>query len=508
VRRTLQVRDATLDRMTSLPTNVHTAAQVRALDRHAIEHDGIPSYELMTRAARSALALLRASWPAARRIVIVCGSGNNGGDGYVLARLARTAQLEVDVIALTPAANLSGDASRACQEFATHGGEPRSWNDACLDDADVIVDAVFGVGLSRAVQGAEAVAIDAMNHAGVPILALDIPSGLHADTGHVLGVAVRATRTIAFVGLKLGFYLGDGPDHTGVMAFDDLQIPAKSGIGTAATRLGIDVLRHALPRRARTAHKGDHGHVLVIGGNRGMAGAARLAGEAALRVGAGLVTVVTRSENVAAVMMGRPELMCRGVERPEDVLPLIERADVIAIGPGLGQDVWAKALWPLALDAGKPAIVDADALNLLAQTPRTSNDWVLTPHPGEAARLLGVTTPLVQADRLESARALANRYGGHIVLKGAGTLVVTKDALPAICDRGNPGMAAPGMGDVLTGVIAGIAAQTRDLALAARAGVLAHAMAGDLAARRGERGLLASDLFDHLSTCVNPIQLS
>jgi NAD(P)H-hydrate epimerase len=231
-----------------------------------------------------------------------------------------------------------------------------------------------------------------------------------------------------------------------------------------------------------------------------------MAGEAALRAGAGLVTVATWPENVASITASRPELMCRGVESASDLAGMIDRADVLAIGPGLGQGQWGRSLLDTALESDKPTVIDADALNLLAQAPCSNSNWILTPHPGEAGRLLGVSTAEIQANRLQSARELAARYGATVVLKGAGTLVITGDSLPYICDQGNPGMASPGMGDVLTGVIAGIAAQTADLPGAARAGVLVHAMAGDMAARRGERGLLATDLFGHLPTCVNPAQ--
>jgi NAD(P)H-hydrate epimerase len=322
-----------------------------------------------------------------------------------------------------------------------------------------------------------------------------------------MGAAIHADRTITFVGLKLGFYVGNGPDCTGVVMYDSLDLaPAAGKENTAAMRISEDALGDLLPARRRTTHKGQQGHVLVVGGGPGMAGAARLAGEAALRVGAGLVTVATRPENVASIISGRPELICRGVESIEDLKPLLERADVLAIGPGLGTDPWATLMVESTIGYGKPAVVDADALNLIASTSRASDHWILTPHPGEAGRLLGVSSSEIQADRLSAARAIAARYGGVVVLKGAGTLVVCRDDLPCICDQGNPGMASPGMGDVLTGVIAGIAAQTADLAGAARAGVLVHAMAGDMAARRGERGLLATDLFTYLPICVNPSQ--
>jgi ADP-dependent NAD(P)H-hydrate dehydratase / NAD(P)H-hydrate epimerase len=496
--------------MSSLPVAVHTADQVRALDRHAIDDLHIPSYTLMSRAGAAALGVLRSCWPSARQVAVVCGPGNNGGDGYVLARLARAQRLDVVAIGLHAPARLQGDARRAHDDFIAAGGTVSAWHADCLRGVDIIVDAIFGVGLSRAVAGVAAEAIAAINDSNKHVLALDIPSGLHADTGEMLGVAVRATRTLAFIGLKLGFYLGEGPNFTGVVMWDGLELPpeALAHGDIAATRIDEPAIAELLPPRRRTAHKGQQGSVLVIGGNIGMAGAARMAGEAALRAGAGLVTVATRHENVPAIVGARPELMCRGVASAAELKTLIDRADVIALGPGLGQDEWSKTMFDTAMSADGRAVVDADALNLLAQAPRTNARWILTPHPGEAARLLGRTPDQVQRDRLGTAREIVERYGGTVVLKGAGTLVVTAEARPAICDCGNPGMASAGMGDVLTGVIAGIVAQSRDLAAAARVGVLVHALAGDMAARRGERGLLATDLFAHLPTCVNPSQRS
>jgi ADP-dependent NAD(P)H-hydrate dehydratase / NAD(P)H-hydrate epimerase len=496
--------------MSSLPVAVHTADQVRALDRHAIDDLQIPSYTLMSRAGEAALGALRSCWPSAQRLAVVCGPGNNGGDGYVLARLARERRLEVVTVGLHESGRLQGDALRAHDEFVAAGGTVVDWHPDCLRGANVIVDAIFGVGLSRPVAGVAAQAIAAINQSDPPVLALDIPSGLHADTGEVLGVAVRAARTLAFIGLKLGFYLGEGPNCTGVVMFDPLELPAQalSHVDAAATLIDEPAVAELLPPRRRTAHKGQQGSVLVIGGNIGMAGAARMAGEAALRAGAGLVTVATRNENVSAIVGARPELMCRGVASADELAALIGRADVIALGPGLGQDEWAKTMFDTVLRSERRTVIDADALSLLAHSPRANPHWILTPHPGEAGRLLGKTAAEVQRDRLGAARAIALRYGCTVVLKGAGTLVVTDKARPAICDRGNPGMASAGMGDVLTGVIAGILAQSPDLAAAARVGVLVHALAGDMAARRGERGLLATDLLTYLPTCVNPSQRS
>ncbi|MBL8269796.1 NAD(P)H-hydrate dehydratase [Steroidobacter sp.] len=494
--------------MKPLPLAVHTAAQVRALDRHAIDDLHIPSYTLMTQAGEAAVIALRSCWPSKQRIAVLCGPGNNGGDGYVMARLAQSMRIAVTAVSLTDPAELKGDALRAHDEFVAAGGVVRRWSDGCIAEAEVIVDAIFGTGLSRQLDAAMIERIEAINDCGVPILSLDIPSGLDADTGAVWGAAIAAERTVTFIGLKLGFYLGEGPNYTGIVLFDDLDLPAGAVdfAPPAALRIDEHVVARLLPRRRRTTHKGQQGSVLVIGGGIGMAGAARMAGEAALRAGAGLVTVATWPDNVASITASRPELMCRGVDGASDLAAMIERADVLAIGPGLGQGDWSRALLETALESDKPTIIDADALNLLAQAPCSNSNWILTPHPGEAGRLLGLSTAEIQSNRLQAAREIAARFGCTVVLKGAGTLVVTGESLPYICDQGNPGMASPGMGDVLTGVIAGIAAQTADLPGAARAGVLVHAMAGDMAARRGERGLLATDLFGYLPTCVNPAQ--
>jgi ADP-dependent NAD(P)H-hydrate dehydratase / NAD(P)H-hydrate epimerase len=492
--------------MARLPLAVYTEAQVRALDRFASEKAGIPSYTLMTRAGETGLRALRSSWPAAERVLIVCGPGNNAGDGYVLARAALEQRLKVTVAALADPANLKGDARRAWTDFLTAGGDTTGWHRELIDQADVIVDALFGVGLSRGIEGEAAACIEGINESQVPVLSLDTPSGLDANTGRVFGAAVRADRTISFLGLKLGFYLGEGPNCTGIVMCDSLELPNAvfDLVPAAGFRIDEDTVARTLPRRRRTTHKGQQGHVLLIGGGVGMSGAARLAGEAALRVGSGLVTVATQPENVAAIAANRPELICRAVKHAADLALLIERADVVAIGPGLGQDEWARAMEEGVRQCDKPMVIDADALNLLAQEPRKNSNWILTPHPGEAGRLIGSNAGDVQADRLGAARQIVARYGGVVVLKGAGTLVVDDSDPPHICDRGNPGMASPGMGDVLTGVIAGILAQGASIKDAARTGVFVHAMAGDMAAHRGERGLLASDLFNYLSTCVNP----
>jgi NAD(P)H-hydrate epimerase len=491
--------------MAHLPLAIYSEAQLRALDRYATERCGIPSYTLMSRAGESALRTLRHCWPDAKQVVVLCGPGNNGGDGYVLARAAIAQRLNVQVVALTEPANLKGDARRASEDYRAAGGATRSWHRDVLSNADVVVDAIFGLGLTRAIDGEIASCIQAVGNSNSPVLSLDLPSGLAADSGRVYSWAIRADRTVSFVGLKLGFYLGVGPNHTGVVTSDSLEIPsiAYDKNPAAAFRIDEKIVARTLPTRRRTAHKGHQGRVLLIGGGVGMPGAARLAGEAALRVGSGVVTVATRAENVAAITGARPELICRAITHGSELPALIDHAEVVAIGPGLGQDEWSQSMFDAIQNCDKPIVVDADALNLLARRPRKNTKWVLTPHPGEAGRLISKNAGEVQFDRLSAAREIVSRYGGVVVLKGAGTLVLDEGDVPYICDHGNPGMATPGTGDVLTGVIAGVLAQCESLADAACTGVLVHAMAGDMAAHRGERGLLASDLFEYLPTCVN-----
>ncbi len=492
-----------------MATRLYTAAQVRALDQAAIHMLGIPGYVLMQRAADAAWRVLRARWPQARRIVVLCGTGNNGGDGYLVARLAREAGLEVRVIASTTQ-NGQGDAARACADWQAAGGEilPASADlpDVDVNQADVIVDALFGTGLARPVEGVARAFIERINASGRPVLALDVPSGVSADTGDVLGIAIRAAATITFVAHKRGLFTGAALDHCGELILDTLGLPETLYTLSSADAHLLDPreMLHWLPPRLRDAHKGIFGHVLAVGGDYGMGGAIRLAGEAALRVGAGLVSVATRAEHGVALNASRPELMAHAVADADGIESLLQRASVLALGPGLGQGSWSHTLWHAALAAGKPTVLDADGLNLLAREPRALPvQIVLTPHPGEAARLLGCDTSEIARDRFAAVRAIAKRYIAVVVLKGAGSLIASPGGEVAVSPWGNPGMASGGMGDVLTGVIAGLLAQGLDSWRAACLGVALHAQAGDVAAQSGEAGVLASDLFNPLRKLRN-----
>lgn len=504
----------------SLPLNVYSSAQVRAFDQFAIERCGISGFELMQRAARSAYELMGSRWPGARSVLVYCGAGNNAGDGYLVAALAQQAGLEVRVCALIDPALLSGDAALAVA-YARDGGVPIlqfAEGPAEIPVAsDVIVDALLGTGLDRDVSGDFEQAVARINEAAAPVLALDIPSGLDADSGLVRGCAVRAEATITFVGLKTGLYLGAGADNSGQVFFAGLDLPAAVFANAVPQLLRMDpeLPRRMLKARSRSSHKGLNGKVLVIGGSAGMGGAVRLAAEAAFRCGAGLVYAAVAPESVAAVTAGRPEIICRGIVNPEEISAWVDAADVIVIGPGLGRSDWAAALITTVLAGNTPLVVDADALNYLAEHRCTHGQWVLTPHPGEAGRLLDLSTANVQQARAQAAVRLADEYAALAVLKGSCSLVAGPDqstatgagqggARLAVCDRGNPGMATAGMGDVLAGVIGGLIAQLGFSREIIELGVLVHAQAGDDAAVGGERGLLASDLFAHLRARVNP----
>lgn len=498
--------------MVNIDKRVYTPANVREMDRIAIEDQGIEGYTLMSRAGAAAFADIRDRFPGAQHWLVACGAGNNAGDGYVLARLALDAGIDVKTVALKDPQQLRGDAHRAWQDFQSTGGCTVSFNPGLLTAADIVIDALLGTGIDRPVAGAYRDAIEAILKVSTPVVAIDMPSGLNGETGRIMGSAVIADLTVTFVGRKQGFYLGAGPDHAGVIRFHDLQIPADAiaGIEPTLRRFTADDLAALLPPRLSTDHKGRFGHVLIIGGNRGMGGAARLAGEAALRCGAGLVSVAVHPEVVAVVGADCPELMVRGVDLSagldtSEIDNMIERASVIALGPGLGRDDWSRGLLEHVVSASQLKVLDADALNLLAAAPMHRDDWILTPHPGEAATLLGLSSTQVQGDRLAALRKLHERYGGVTILKGHGTLIGAAGELPFLVDRGNPGMATAGMGDVLTGIVAGILAQRPERPLvAAAAAAFAHAAAGDRAAAPGQRGLIAGDLFAELRAVLNP----
>lgn len=479
---------------------VYTASEVRAFDRRAIDEFSIPGIRLMHRAGRGAFDVVRSRWPNARALSIICGSGNNAGDGYVVAGCAGDAGFDVQLLPVGDPGKLAGEAMQACRFAQERVGafeqQPGGWNLG----GDVVVDALLGTGAKGAVRRPYQAAIDRINGAGKPILSLDLPSGVDAETGGLLTAnPVRADVTVTFVAAKLGLATGDAVDFVGELLVDDLDLPE-----AVFDRPGVRVMDGAglaAVVRRPGAHKGDFGRLLVVGGERDMGGAVLLAGEAALRTGAGLVTIVTRSENRTAILARRPELMVRAVEDPKDIADLVERASAIAVGPGLGRDDWGAGLLASVVGAGKPVVVDADGLNLVADAgiglpPGT----IITPHPGEAGRLLGESTSWVQSNRPEAVTRLTSKSlrGVVAVLKGAGTLIAREGAVESVCLGGNPGMATAGSGDVLTGIVGALLARGMAPLAAAELGVWLHARAGD-EARSGQAGsLIAGDLIGAL----------
>ncbi|WP_313085492.1 NAD(P)H-hydrate dehydratase [Pseudomonas sp.] len=477
----------------TLPNRLYSAAQVRALDARLIA-GGTPGFELMQRAAHAAWRALRRRWSDAEAITVLAGRGNNAGDGYLVAALAQRAGRQVRVLAVGDPLQLQGDAARAFNEAQTAGVAMAPWS-AEAELQGVLVDALLGTGIAGEVREPYAGAIRALNASGLPILAVDLPSGLCADTGRVLGESVRAELTVTFIALKLGLFTAEGKDRTGALVFDDLQADAAvvEEQPFAATRLAGPALPRLAPR-SPTAHKGNFGQVLVIGGDLGTGGAALLTAEAALRCGASMVTLATRPEHVTASLVRRPEIMCSGVESTYALTALTARADVLVIGPGLGQASWGRSLLSLAPQCRVPQVWDADALNLLATGAiDLPGDCLLTPHPGEAARLLDLAVAEVQADRPAAARALAARFDCAVLLKGAGTLVADRDGRLALCDLGHPAMASAGLGDVLAGVAGALLAQGLTPFDAACLSVWLHAAAGERLGQQG-RGLAAADL--------------
>ena len=513
----------------SLPEKIYQTSQVRELDQIAIQDMGITGYELMCRAGEAAYDVLRLRWPLARTIQIFCGAGNNAGDGYVVARLALKQGCKVVVSAAVGPEKLSGDAARAYVDYRDSGGKVEILKVATsIFNVDLIVDALLGVGFGHELRGSFKSAVEAINTAQCPVLALDIPTGLHADTGSVIsgtdtkGLAVQADATITFVALKQGLFLDKAMDYRGDLFFSDLGIrwnkpPSQR---PSLRRLGQSFLAKTLQPRKQTAHKGSHGRLLLVGGGIGMSGAIRLAAEAALRAGTGLVQVATHPANVEQVMEGRAEIMCLGITNTDDLNALVNQADAVVLGPGLGGDSWAKGVWQQTMDSDwQRMVLDADGLNFLAQAPQVGgarqDNWILTPHLGEAARLLSsfegkeISTAQIQAERLKHANNLAGCYEGIVVLKGAGSLVAAPHSayITSVCDFGNPGMATAGMGDVLSGIIGALCTQGNTAVDAACAGVLLHALAGDDAAAQGQRGTLAGDLMPYIRKWANPTSL-
>ncbi len=491
---------------------LYTAQQVKQLDQLTIQA-GTTGFDLMKQAGRVAFRHLLRHWPDCRSITVFCGGGNNGGDGYVIAGLARLQNISVQLITLVDPETLIGEAQEAYIWALERRVRVEFWQDNATIRGEVVVDALLGTGLTGDVRGKYQEAITFINQNGRPVLAVDIPSGLCADRGVILGQAVKADVTVTFIGKKVGLLTGQGPELCGERRFEPLSVPevVRRQVAPAASMINSEVINRYLVPRSRTAHKGNCGRVLLVGGDYGYAGAIILASQMAARAGAGLIKVMTRPEHVMPLLTRQPELMAEGITSVHQLDIWLDWCDVVVLGPGLGQEGWGQQIWQKVMSSECKKVIDADALNLMALhseymniLPSTCRDWVLTPHPGEAARLLQCAVADIESDRASAIKQLVDKYGGSVLLKGAGTLVSDGRQL-GVNNSGNPGMASGGMGDVLSGLIAALRAQGVSGYDAACLGVQVHGQAADqLACHYGERGLLASDLIDVVRVLLNP----
>jgi len=496
--------------------NLYDKKTVRLVDQAMIQNHVASGYDLMTRAAQSAIDVIFERYPGITQLVIFCGQGNNAGDGYVLARLALMKQINVSVYSLVNYKQLSGDALLAYNDWSQVGETLFNINDKqiieeLINNTDLIVDAILGTGLDRSLSPSWNEIIRHINRrdADIPVVAIDIPSGLDADTGYTWGETIKAEITVTFIAKKQGMYTGQARNYCGDIVFKSLAVPESlyQQHTSKALLLSWELLAQKIPPRLAVSHKGHYGNVLIIGGNISMPGAVMLAGQAALRSGAGLVKILTHSENVLAIQANHAELMVHGMDdNTIDTVylnSLLDWADSIAIGPGLGTNSWANSLLQLTFKylnnnsnncSEKALIIDADGLNLLALNHNLKYaNLVITPHPGEAARLLRCNIEQIEQNRYVSIQQLYDDYNAIVVLKGAGTLIAHQSEI-SVCPYGNAGMATAGMGDCLSGILSSLVAQGLPADLATKIAVCLHAKAADLAAKEGQKGMIASDI--------------
>lgn len=509
-----------------------TADQMRTLDHRMITDAHVPSLTLMERAGAGVIPHLETRYGplAGKSIAIVCGKGNNGGDGFVIGRLLRRKKARVQILLLASPAELSRDARTMHQRFQRVAGQSAVRRPGSPDEirqrlatSDIIVDAIVGTGLSTSITGLYLDAILSINAAARSTVAIDLPSGLHADTGHVLGAAVQADLTVT-VGLpKVGLYLGAGIDCSGEVRLVDIGIPAEyvEALGSRLWLLTGAAASATLPVRRPSSHKGTYGHVGIIAGSVGKTGAAAMAALAALRIGAGLVTVavpssvndVLEAKLLEVMTLPMPETKSRTFARSglERLLAFASARDAMVVGPGLTtHPETVDLVQEFVKRIDKPCVLDADALNALAGKASLLTECkkppIITPHPGEMARLeTEATTQSVNQDRLGTATRFARERGVFVILKGARTVIARPDGFAAICPTGNPGMATAGTGDVLTGMVGGLLAQGLSPWDAACTATYVHGVAGDLAAaRQGQASMLARDLIRQIPHALTP----
>jgi hydroxyethylthiazole kinase-like uncharacterized protein yjeF len=508
---------------------VLTSAQMREADRRTIEEIGIPSLVLMENAGRQVVAAIEAvhSDLQERRVAVLCGRGNNGGDGFVVARTLMQRGVDVSVFLIGRVADVRGDARTNLEILGRLGltiveiADSQAWelHFSEIGDCTLIVDAIFGTGLNAPLSGLLETVVADVNASGIPIVAIDLPSGLSADSHEPIGDSIEAGMTVTLAAPKLPLVLPPAETRAGDIVIADVGIPGhviEELEGARVELLTRGAMRELIAPRAPDSHKGDYGHVLVVAGSRGKIGAAHLAGIGALRSGAGLVTIATPLCCQPLVATMAPEYMTEAIDEtpngldPASVDRVLELArDVIAIGPGLGRAPGTHDFIRTLFDrATTPLVIDADGLNAFADDPdrlrgREGREVIITPHPGEMARLVGMSADEVQASRLEIARNFAVSQHVYVILKGHRTLIATPDEKVFINPTGNPGMATGGTGDVLTGMVAAWLAQLLDAEAACKLAVYLHGMAGDLAeADEGEVSMTSADLAGHLGDAI------
>jgi hydroxyethylthiazole kinase-like uncharacterized protein yjeF len=486
-------------------TPVHLAREIREIEQALLSQPSPPP--LMARAGLAVAEFARdLLGDRGKRVLLLAGPGNNGGDAFVAARQLKQWWVDVTVVFTGSEAKLPAAAKAALADWRAAGG---ALHDTVPSNGDwhLIIDGLFGIGLERPLEGKQAELVNWSNACGVPILAIDIPSGLHADSGRVLGCAIRARHTLTFIGLKAGLLTLDGPDFAGEIHLHSLGVDLPETAGPRGWRIESALIANVLAPRRRNSHKGMFGNVGILGGAPGMVGAALLAGRAALKLGAGRVFVGLFADS-PSVDLVQPELMLRSAQ---DLLKT-EGLDCLAVGPGLGESQAAQHALAAVLAHPAPLVLDADALNLVSAHPALQKSLaartgasILTPHPAEAARLLATSTDNIQHDRIAAVRALSTRFNAGVVLKGNGSVCALKNGDWYVNTSGNPGMAAAGMGDVLSGIVASLTAQGGDPGLALLAGVHLHGLAADqlVAEGTGPAGLTASEVIDAARKLLN-----
>ncbi len=485
---------------------IYLTAQIRLIEQAAVDEN--PRIQLMERAGEAAADIARGLLGEnATSVLVLAGPGNNGGDAYVVARHLKRWWYHVDVVSLGDPKRLEGDAANAYTMFQEAGG---TISESIPADKryDLVIDGLFGIGLTREISGAYRNLIEEVIALKVPVLALDIPSGLDSDTGMVKGIALPAQHTVAFIALKPGLLTRDGPDYCGNVHVAELGLTADEYVGADGRLLRDVTIKHLLAPRKKNSHKGKFGDVAIIGGAEGMVGAPLLAARAALKLGAGRVFVGLVAKNAPSVDPQHAELMLKDAE---EILSLANISALI-VGPGMGRSVAAKRLLVRAIETDWPLLVDADGLTWIAAEPdlqlalhNREATTIITPHPAEAARLLGTMTGNVQNDRLAAARELVNQLHSHVVLKGAGSICITRDNKWHINTSGNPGLASAGMGDALAGMIAALMGQGLSAEHAMLYGVYLHGAAADrcVANGVGPIGLTASEVIDSAREVIN-----